>query len=104
LIRLYSAFSANTTGRSIITDGPYLLSVKQTTRDHIWNSALKRTHRDGDVLTAPNLADRFDCSTRTARDVLHTMAEFGFLEAKKTEYATEFHADDEAFSDDYVPE
>jgi len=78
--------------------------VKNTTRDKIWNSALKRAHRDGDILTAPELAKTYDCSTRTVRDALHTMSDFGFLKVEATEYATEFQADDEAFSDDYVPE
>lgn len=89
---------------TFILPGLYLPSMKQTTRDQLWNATLKRTHRDGNSITAPQLSETFDCSERTARDLLHTMADWNFLESKSTERETEFVASEEAFSEVYTPE
>lgn len=57
--------------------------AKRTVRDLLWTYSIKRTHRDGGAITAPELATMADTSERSARDVLKTMAENGILRAER---------------------
>jgi len=53
--------------------------AKHTQRDGLWITALRKTHTAGDSITADQLADLTGASERSARDVLKTMSENGFL-------------------------
>ena len=44
---------------------------------------MKRTHRDGQAITAPELAEMAGASEQSARDTLKTMAQNGVLLAEK---------------------
>jgi Fic family protein len=57
--------------------------ARDTTRDQLWTFALKVTHRSGNSIDAEQLATMADSSERSARDVLKTMAEKGFLKYDK---------------------
>lgn len=58
--------------------------AKNTTRDRIWNFAVKRTLvGESGAITASDLAKMAQCSERSARDVLKTMEGFGLLEEEK---------------------
>lgn len=57
--------------------------AKQTARDRLWTYAIKRTHRDGGVITAADLSTMAETSERSARDVLKTMEENGVLTSEK---------------------
>lgn len=56
--------------------------AKATVRDKMWTVAMKRTHRDGNAITAPKLSKMTGASERSARDCLKTMAENGVLRAE----------------------
>lgn len=49
--------------------------AKDTICDRLWTFAMKRTHRDGGAITASELATMAQCSEKSARDRLNTMAE-----------------------------
>jgi Fic family protein len=57
--------------------------AKNTRRDGLWISALRETHTAGQAITAEKLAKYTGSSERSARDVLKTMAENGFLREEK---------------------
>lgn len=57
--------------------------AKHTTRDKLWNYALKATHRRGEAIDAEELAKRADTSTTSARDTLITMADMEIIEIDK---------------------
>lgn len=68
--------------------------AKYTVRDRLWIFAMKRTHRNGEAITASQLANMADASERSARDVLKTMADAGVLRdekvGRKTRYIPEW--------------
>lgn len=53
--------------------------AKQTQRDRLWTYALRATHGSDNAIDAEQLSKMADCSERSARDVLKTMAENDFL-------------------------
>mgnify|MGYP000625106804 CR=1 FL=1 len=53
--------------------------AKQTGRDRLWTYALRVTHGNGRAITASDLANMANSSERSARDVLKTMTNNGFL-------------------------
>lgn len=57
--------------------------AKDTVRDQIWESAMKRTLRDGGQITVSEVAVSADSSKRSARDALETMVEEGILSVSK---------------------
>jgi Fic family protein len=57
--------------------------AKKTTRDRLWNFAMKRTHRDGGAIDAGELSLMAETTERSARDVLKTMAEYGILREER---------------------
>lgn len=52
--------------------------TQHTARDSVWNLALRQA-TDGESVTPKWLAENTDASERTARDVLTTMADYGWL-------------------------
>jgi len=57
--------------------------AKQTTRDRLWTYAIRRTHGNEKSITTAELSKMANASERSARDVLKTMAENGFLQYDK---------------------
>lgn len=57
--------------------------AKRTSRDVLWNYALKQTHRKGVALSPAKLANMAGTTERSARDVLKTMADMEFVKERK---------------------
>lgn len=52
--------------------------TEHTARDEVWNLSLRQA-TDGETVTPAFLAEHTGASERTARDVLKTMADYGWL-------------------------
>lgn len=59
--------------------------TKHTARDGVWNLALRQAS-DGESVTPKWLAQKTDASERTARDVLATMADYGWMAVDEQHY------------------
>ena len=68
--------------------------AQDTRRDRLWTFALKVTHRSGNAISAEKLATMADTSERSARDVLKTMADKGFLKYEKKGKEVRYIADE----------
>lgn len=53
--------------------------AKRTTRDEIWNVAIKTTLRGGNPIKPSDVVDIVGVSDHTARDALNTMEKFEIL-------------------------
>lgn len=53
-----------------------------TSRDAVWTATLRKTHTQGDSVTAEEVAEFADVSLHTARDTLNTMEANGFLQRR----------------------
>jgi DNA-binding GntR family transcriptional regulator len=68
--------------------------AQNTTRDQLWTYALKRTWRTGEPITSEELATMAQSSERSARDVLKTMAQNGFLDREQLGRSVRYVASD----------
>lgn len=68
--------------------------TQHTARDEIWNLALRQV-TDGKTVTPAFLADKTGGSERTARDVLATMRDYGWLtENERYSHPNDYEAGD----------
>jgi len=59
--------------------------TQHTARDEVWNLALDRAQA-GDSVSPAFLAENTNASERTARDVLKTMVDYGWLEENESHW------------------
>ena len=72
--------------------------AKDTTRDRLWKFALNATHTNGGTITTARLQEASQASTRSARDVLETMVQYGLLVSERDGNGRVYHANPDYFT------
>lgn len=71
--------------------------AKHTKRDKLWSFALKATQRSEEAISADKLATMAQTSEKSARDVLITMEDMGFLQIDKNGREVRYLPDETVF-------